>query len=286
MKSSFLWRNRIVLTGGALLLLSLHLLSTSVHSWDRGAAPEAFVMEALRPVQLGVARLADGAIHFFRGYIDLVGVQQENQELKAQIARLSAERAQAGEFKVENQRLTELLALKNAAKDQLELDTVTAEVIGSDATGLSRTLIVDRGADSGLEPGMAVIAHEGAVGKIIAASPHASRVLLIDDHNSALDAFDQRTQARGIVAGVPDDGLIMKYVDRSDDLKPGDPVVTSGLDGIFPHGMLVGYVSAVHREGPGLFLSVDVSAAVNFRHLDRVLIFTQQPPKVTEPPQS
>ena len=286
MKSSFLWRNRIVLTSGALLLLSLHLVSTGVHPWDRAATPEAFVMEALRPVQLGSARLVDGAIHLFRDYVDLAGVQRENQTLKEQIAQLNSERSQSAELRAENQRLTELLALKNAAHDKLGLDSVAAEVIGSDATGLSRTLIIDSGADSGLKPGMAVIAHEGAVGKIIAASPHASRVLLIDDHNSALDAFDQRTQARGIVAGVPDDGLIMKYVDRADDLKPGDPIVTSGLDGIFPHGMLVGYVSSVRREGPGLFLNVNVSAAVNFRHLDRVLVFTRQPPKMSEPPQS
>ncbi len=283
MKSSFLWRNRIVLTTSALLLLSLHLLSTGAHPWDRVAAPQALVMEALRPVQLATARLADGAIHLIRGYVDLVGVQRENDALKAQIAQLNAERAGTGELKVENQRLSELLALKDAAKDKLGLNTVAAQVIGSDATGLSRTLIIDVGADSGITAGMAVMARDGAVGKIIAVSPHAARVLLIDDHNSALDAFDQRTQARGIIAGVPDDGLTMKYVDRADDLKPGDPVVSSGLDGIFPNGMLVGYVSAVRREGPGLFLSVDVSAAVNFKHLDRVLVITQQPPKVSEP---
>jgi rod shape-determining protein MreC len=101
---------------------------------------------------------------------------------------------------------------------------------------------------------------------------------LIDDHNSALDGFDQRSRARGIVAGVVDDGVIMKYVDRSEDIKARDTIVTSGLDGIFPRGLLVGTVSSVHREGPGLFLAVQLAAAVNFRELEQVLVVRQQTP--------
>ena len=91
---------------------------------------------------------------------------------------------------------------------------------------------------------MAVLSFQGVVGKVIAVSPNAARVLLIDDHNSALDSFDQRTRARGIVAGVVDDGITMKYVERSQDVRPGDVIVTSGLDGIFPRGLLIG----THQE--------------------------------------
>jgi len=129
---------------------------------------------------------------------------------------------------------------------------------------------------------MAVLSNQGVVGKIIAVSPHASRVLLIDDHNSALDGFDQRSRARGIVAGLVDDGLILKYTDRSEDIRAGDPVVTSGLDGIFPRGLLVGTIKYVHREGPGLFLSVSIAPAVEFRGLEQVLIVTQPPPHIDD----
>jgi rod shape-determining protein MreC len=278
-KSSFLWRNRIALTSGALLIIALHLVSVGVRPSDREAFPQALLLEALRPIQLGSARLADGAIQIFRGYIDLVGTQRENARLKAQLDRLNSERAHAEELEAENQRLGGLLDLRQA----LGLDAVAAEVIGSDATGAARTLVIARGSAGGIKPGMAVVSSEGVVGKIIETSPHAARVLLIDDHNSALDAFDQRTRARGIIAGVPDDGLTMKYVDRADELKVGDPVVTSGLDGIFPRGMLVGYVTAVRREGPGLFLSVDVGPAVSFRRLEEVLVVTAQLPKLAEP---
>ena len=126
---------------------------------------------------------------------------------------------------------------------------------------------------------MAVISTEGVVGKVIAVGPSSSRVLLINDHNSALDAFDQRSRARGIVAGVLDDGLTMKYVDRSEDVKPGDSIVTSGMDGIFPRGLLVGQVTRVSQEGPGLFLNVNIPPAADFRQLEHVLIVTQKPPE-------
>jgi rod shape-determining protein MreC len=130
---------------------------------------------------------------------------------------------------------------------------------------------------------MAVLANQGVVGKIIAISPHASRVLLIDDHNSALDGFDQRSRARGIVAGLVDGGLILKYADRSQDIRIGDTIVTSGLDGIFPRGLLVGTIQSVHRGAPGLFLGVRIEPAVDFRELEQVLIVTQPPPHLDDP---
>ncbi|MBV8054915.1 MAG: rod shape-determining protein MreC [Deltaproteobacteria bacterium] len=96
-----------------------------------------------------------------------------------------------------------------------------------------------------------------------------------------MDAFDQRSRAHGIIAGVVQDGLAMKYIERSEDIKPGDMIVTSGLDGIFPRGLLVGTVVRVSREGPGLFLNVEVKAAVDFHELEQVMILTTRPPAVS-----
>ena len=195
-----------------------------------------------------------------------------------ELTRVKSDQARLAELEVENQHLSELLELKDA----LGTNAVAANVIGSDASGLSRTLILASGTDEGLRPGMAVIAIQGVVGKIIAVSPHASRVLLINDHNSALDGFDQRTRARGIVAGMVDDGVILKYADRSQDIKVGDTVVTSGLDGIFPRGLLVGTIQSVRREGPGLFLGVKITPAVDFRQLEQVMILTEPPPHLDD----
>ena len=277
MKGSFLWRNRVILTGGALIVFSLYLMTAGVGHGDRIAAPTRGILEVLRPVQSAAASFSEGVRSVYRDYINLVHVRQENERLVAELARVRADRARMAELEEENRHLSELLELREA----LGVDAIAANVIGSDATGLSHTLILGQGTASGLGPGMAVLSNEGVVGRIIAASPHASRVLLIDDHNSALDGFDQRSRARGIVAGMVDDGIIMKYVDRSQDIKPHDTIVTSGLDGIFPRGLLVGTVSSVHREGPGLFLNVQLAPAVNFRPLEQVLVVRQQAPQVT-----
>jgi rod shape-determining protein MreC len=278
MKSTFLWRNRVLLTSGALLILSLHLISTGVHPGDLAARPQSIFLEVVSPITGAFTHLSDGASSITRDYFELVYVRQENAHLRDELAKVKSDKARLTELEVENQHLAQLLALKDA----LGANAVAANVIGSDANGISRTLVLSSGSDNGLGPGMAVLANQGVVGKIIAVSPHASRVLLIDDHNSALDGFDQRSRARGIVAGMVDDGIILKYADRSQDLRTGDTVVTSGLDGIFPRGLLVGTIQSVRREGPGLFLGVRIAPAVDFRELEQVLILTQPPPHLDE----
>ena len=277
MKGSFLWRNRVVLTGGALIVLSLYLMTAGVRQGDRVGAPARGMLEVLRPVEAGTANFGAGLRSIYHDYLNLVHVRQENERLIAELARVKAEQARMAELEAENRHLTELLELR----DVLGADAIAATVIGSDATGISHTLILGQGSASGLRPGMAVLSNEGVVGRIVETSPHASRVLLIDDHNSALDGFDQRSRARGIVAGMVDDGIIMKYVDRSQDIKTHDTIVTSGLDGIFPRGLLVGTVNGVHREGPGLFLAVQLAPAVSFRELEQVLVVRQQTPPLT-----
>ena len=275
MKNYFLWRNRIPITGAVLLLISAHFLWSGVRPDQRVARPRSLVMGAVAPLQVAAARLTDGASGIFYDYFALVGAQRENVRLRAELARYQAERSRMVELEAENLRLGNLLELKQA----MDLKSVAANVIGADASGLARTLVIEGGADQGFEPGMAVLSIAGVVGKLIAVGPGSSRVLLISDHNSALDAFDQRSRVRGIVAGVVDDGLVLKYVDRSEDVKSGDSIVTSGLDGIFPRGLLVGQVTAVVREGPGLFLTVNVAPAAEFRRLEQVLVVTQRLPQ-------
>ena len=278
MRGSFLWRNRVLLTSGALLILSLHLISTGVHPGDLAARPASAFLEIIRPIDAGIKHFSAGTSGIVNDYLALVHVREENAHLRLELTRVKSDQARLAELETENRHLSELLELR----DVLGLNAVAANVIGSDATGLSHTLILASGESNGLRPGMAVLSNQGVVGKIIAVSPHASRVLLIDDHNSALDGFDQRSRARGIVAGLVDDGLILKYTDRSEDIRAGDPVVTSGLDGIFPRGLLVGTIKYVHREGPGLFLNVSIAPAVEFRGLEQVLIVTQPPPHIDD----
>jgi len=264
------------------MIISLHLLSTGVRPGGLASQAVSVLMTAFSPVQSAIARLSDNASDLVRNYFDLVGVRRENQRLKNEVAELKGQQSRVAELETDNRHLAELLALK----DVLGVDVIGANVIGSDANGLSRTLILNGGSDDRIKPGMAVLSMQGVVGKVIATSPRASRVLLIDDHNSALDAFDQRTRARGIVAGIVDDGVGMRYVERSQDIRAGDVIVTSGLDGIFPRGLLVGTVKNANGEGPGLFLNVTLTPAVDFRGLEQVLVIMQTPPQLDSGPQS
>jgi rod shape-determining protein MreC len=272
-RSSFLWRNRVIITVGLLLIASLHMISTRVNEDARAGKPSQILLGMLRPFQALEATVTNETSSFAHDYFDLVAVRKDNVRLKAQLAQFESERTRLVELEAENSHLSDLLELKQA----LQTPAVAANVIGSDAGGLERTLVLGEGSRDGLRRDMPVVSTAGVVGRLILVSPNASRVLLVNDHNSALDAFDQRSRARGIVAGVVDDGLMMKYVDRSEDIKTGDTIVSSGVDGIFPRGLLVGHVSRVSQEGPGLFLNVDVSAAVDFRRLEQVLILTRTP---------
>jgi rod shape-determining protein MreC len=235
----------------------------------------------LSPLQTAINQIGEGSTGFVRDYFDLVNVRRDNERLKAELALMKTNQSRLVELETENRHLSELLDLR----DVLGGDSIAANVIGSDANGLARTLVIGQGASIGLRPGMAVLSFQGVVGKVIAVSPHASRVLIIDDHNSALDAFDQRTRTRGIVAGVVDDGITMKYVERSQDVRAGDVIVTSGLDGIFPRGLLIGTIKSVAGEGPGMFLNVTIKPAVDFRGIEQVLVVTQMPeqPDSTQP---
>jgi|SRR5579875_489751 rod shape-determining protein MreC len=277
-KDTFLWRNRVALVGGAALLLAAHMLSSGVKQGDTLARPQGLVAEALRPFQVASARMAQSAGDIFHHYFMLVHVGRENQRLKEEIAQLNQRQARMVELELENHRLAELLDLKEA----LDLKVVAADVIGADATGAARTLILGQGSGAGLQPGMGVIATGGVVGKLISTSRNASRVMLLSDHNCAIDAFVQRSRARGIVTGVADDGVIMKYVERTEDIKTGDAVVTSGLDGVFPRGLLIGSVGAIERQGPGLFLNVAIQPAANLRKLEQVLVIVQTPPHLSD----
>ena len=167
MRGTFLWRNRVLLTSGVLLILSLHLISTGVHPGDLAARPESAFLEIISPVAAAFTHLSDGASSIERDYLDLVHVRDENARLRIELARVKSDQARLAELEVENQHLGELLELKDA----LGTNAVAANVIGSDATGLSRTLVLSSGTDNGLRPGMAVLANQGVVGKIIAVSP-------------------------------------------------------------------------------------------------------------------
>lgn len=265
---TFLRRTRAVFLTAVLLLVAAVLVLRSTSQPGRDDRLGRLFLEAMAPLQR-VANVVN--LWITRGttsVTDLLHARDQVGVLRTQVGLLTAETTRLAEIELENERLRSLLDFR----EQLHGDLLTARVIGRDATGLSRTLTIDRGETDGISRGAAVIAPEGVVGQVFMVSPRAARVLLVNDHNSGIDGLVQRTRARGIIEGTIDGGCGLKFVKRTEDIQVGDVVVTSGLDGVFPKGLPIGKVSAVDKRGQGLFQYADVAPRVDPSRLEEVLV--------------
>ena len=251
----------------AVLLGHIILISAQVNA--RAGVPmlETVVFGVFAKVQGVTSAVASGVRQVWRGYIGLRGVRVENAELKEQLAaaqiELQQERARADRVRG----LVELLELR----DRTNLRTAAAEIIAAGATPDFRTLTIDKGTRHGVGPDMAVIAAAGVVGRIVVPSGSAAKVQLLIDRNAAAGAIVERSRAQGLVIGAGDELLRMEYVSEIADVEVGDMIVTSGIDGIYPKGFVIGSVEAVEKSGGG-FKEITVRPAVDFTTLEEVLV--------------
>jgi len=167
--------------------------------------------------------------------------------------------------------LQQLLELKSG----VGLQSTSASVIGSAADPNFRSLTIDKGTADGLRPDMAVIAPAGVVGRIITPSARAAKVQLLIDRNAAAGALVERSRAQGVVEGTGG-GLRMNYVSGTADILVGDTVLTSGIDGIYPKGFVIGQIQSVER-GQGVFGAIGLRPAVDFSSLEAVLVVLMPP---------
>jgi len=211
-------------------------------------------------------------IHFtksiWKHYFFLVSASRENENLKKNLSHVMQKNNEYHEIKIANDRLRKLFDFRQNIADEV----LVAEVIGIDPSPWYRTIIIDKGKADGVERAMPVIIPEGVVGQVIDSSEHYSKVLLIIDQNSAVDALVQRNRARGIIKGMSSDQCIFKYVLMRHDIEMGDSVIASGLDGVFPKGLLIGHVTEKAEGNSGLFQEVSVTPFVDFEKLEEVLI--------------
>jgi rod shape-determining protein MreC len=155
--------------------------------------------------------------------------------------------------------------------------SMVAQVFARDPSNWFKTVMVDKGERNRVSKDMAVVTSEGVVGRVIEVSPNTAKVLLITDPNSALDVTIQRSRSQGIMEGKVEEICVLKYVLKSDDVQVGDKVITSGLGGIFPRGLMIGTVSKVERKRPGIFQYLEVTPSVDFSKLEEVLILKGEP---------
>ena len=271
--------------GGSAVLFVLvvvaHIVLISAQVTSKSGMPvlQAVAFGLVAEVQRGGAGAVDGVASLWTGYVDLRGARAENEKLRQQLAdtqiRLQQERALA-------QRSGELARLLEL-RGRTSLATTAAEVIAAAATPDFRTVTIGKGTSSGLRPDMAVLAPEGVVGRVIVPSARAAKVQLLIDRNAAAGALVERTRAQGVAMGTGEDTLRLDYVLGTADVKVGDTVVTSGIDGIYPKGFVIGRVDYVERAG-NAFRSIRIQPAADFTSLEDVLVVLT--PQTSEPMQS
>lgn len=206
-------------------------------------------------------------------YFFLASAAKENERLKKALTYTLEQNNKYKEIELANSRLRNLLNFKETVSETL----LAAEVVGKDPSSWFKSIIIDRGADDGIKKGFPVVVSEGIVGQVIDVSSDYSKVLLIIDKNSAVDALVQRTRARGMIKGDLADRCHFKYVLRKNDIKVGDTLISSGLDGVYPKGFRIGQVSGVARFNSGIFQEVSVIPYVDFEKLEEVLVVLNPP---------
>ena len=264
----FVHRYRVLLSCGFFLVFSLFLAAVNSRAPYRVDPVGVLLLEVMHPLQLGVTALSQRAERLWDGYLALWSLRQENVELRRRLETLQGVSQRAVELDLANRRLGKLLALR----DELGVAAVAARVVGRSPTAWVHTVVLDKGERHGISKGMAVLTPEGVVGQVVSVSAHAARVLLISDPNSGVDALVQRTRARGIVAGTIEGGCLLKYIQRGDDVAAGDTVITSGLDGIFPKGQLIGTVARVGKKDSRIFQDVEVILSAELAKVEEVLV--------------
>jgi len=256
----------LILVGGGLLILF-----SSGKKSDSGVAARVFYT-VMRPVQQAVFGIHSRVSNAWHSYVALVGIRQDNQSLIEEVRRLKNQNTVLMQKEGENRRLRKLLDLKA----QHEFPSLVAQVIGEDAVGWYRTFFINRGSEDGVLTNMPVTVAEGVVGRVSKSSEGMSQVILITDPNFSVDCRVARTRDRGVLSGSLDRGCVLRYLRLDADVRPGDEVVTSGLDNVFPRGLNIGKVEAVRKSDPALFLEARVTPSVDFAAVEEVLVVLGQ----------
>lgn len=223
---------------------------------------------AIYYVQEGIYTIMNLVEGVWHGYVNLVHVQEENKALHRTLEELKGENNLLREQGALAERLQVMLDYKKSSPHQL----IAAEVIGREPSHWFKSIIINRGESEGIRVDMGVITPQGIVGKVIKTGPRYAQVLLMTDRNSAVAAMVQRTRDEGIVQGVEQGTVRLKYLPHFSEVAVGDAVVTSGLEGSFAKGLKIGQVDDVEKKEHELFLEVKMTPEIDFYKLEEVFV--------------
>jgi rod shape-determining protein MreC len=235
---------------------------------------QALVLEIAAPVQQLVSVPATAVRNVWNRYVNLIDVGVENQRLQDRVAELEEINLQYQEALVASGHLQRIAAMRG----DFEVPMMPAQVVGLDISLWFRSVVVDRGRSHGVNAGNPIITNNGVAGLVTAASSHAAKVMLLLDRQSAVDGVVQRSRTRGVVHGNGAGKLEFEFVAREGDIRPGDLVLTSGLDAVYPKGLRIGSVAEIRERGSDLIQVAILTPAVDFERLEQVFVMFYRGP--------
>jgi rod shape-determining protein MreC len=263
---AFIARHRPPFILAAVLVAQLLLLSLQITRNHDVRLIRVWAVAVVDPFQRSLRGITDISLGTWRTYRHLLRAQQENQELRTQLASVQSQILQLSEQAAESGRLRALLDFKN----QLPFQTVAAEVIASSPGENSNAIFIGKGVDAGLTSDLAVITPEGIIGKTIAVFSHSSQVLLLTDTSSGVGIMLEKSRVQGVLKGDSRNLCLIRYIMNEEPVAPGEAVLTSGLDQIFPKGLRVG--SVVETSAGNIYKNVEVKPAADLSRLETVLV--------------
>src|SRR5262245_1410035 len=254
---------------GYLLLAAVvgHVLLISAQVNSKSGVPilEAVTFGVFAELERSTAAVTGSVRHGWSDYVGLRQARAENETLKRQLADAQIQLQEQRALADRTRSLAQMLELREG----LELKTTAADIIGAGSLPDFRTVTIDKGQRQGLATDMAVVAPAGVVGRIVMPGALASKVQLLIDRNAAAAALVARSRAQGLVSGTGEPRLRMEYVPTVSDIVVGDTVVTSGLDGIYPKGLVIGRIDSIDKTGGGAW-QIGIVPAVDFSSLEQV----------------
>ena len=279
------YRNLIVLT--AVLFAQVLGLAVQVRrttDTESTRLIRVWAVSAVTPFEKALAWTQNSSGGIWHNYFYLRGVRAENRELKRQIEEMRLQQARMAQDADQARRLQALLSFK----EQFISQTMAAQVIGLSGSEQSRAVYIDKGEKDGIKPDMAVINTDGIVGKVLRAYSSTSLVLLLDDQTSGVGAILEKSRLQGILRGTPNGEIVLDKVMSDETVTPGELVLTSGGDRIFPKGLPIGIVGRVatpqakhggaeaeNSQSSETFLSIQVKTTADLNKLEEVLVVTK-----------
>jgi rod shape-determining protein MreC len=258
-----------------LLLVAAILALLLLNQTGRLDSVKSVLLTPLSALQRGLAGATSGLAQTLRPGPDAASLRQENEDLKAQLAQANKRIIDLQESQAD---LNLLAGLLNYARSVPDNRYAAANVIGRDSSPFLSFIIIDLGTDAGVARDQPVVTDNGLVGTVVAVTCCSARVRLITDPDSAVTARLQRSRDEGVAVGRFGGGLDLQYLSQQADVKSGDVVLTSGLGGSYPAGIVLGTVSAVQRQSFDVLQTASLSPGVDFNRLEIVLVVTNFKP--------